>query len=187
MSDKLLCIALDALRSGKTLLYPTDTLWGIGCDATCVAAVERLYAIKQRDHAKSMLVLASSMMRKDLPVAVVNLLERSERPTTVVMPCEWLAVPVAYNRRASDGTIGVRIPRMDFCQRLLAALQHPIVSTSANFSGQPSPACYEDISPNLKASVDCCLPDSPAFLSGNNQGSRIVKYSPDGMVTILRP
>ena len=186
MSDKLLCIALDALRSGKTLLYPTDTLWGIGCDATCVAAVERLYAIKQRDHAKSMLVLASpAMMRKDLPVAVVNLLERSERPTTVVMPCEWLAVPVASNLRASDGTIGVRIPRMDFCQRLLATLQHPIVSTSANRSGEPSPKCYEEIGWSVVSAVDYCLP-AEADEGGQTQASRIVKLQGDGSILVIR-
>ena len=94
---------------------------------------------------------------------------------------------MAHNLPAADGTVGVRVPRMDFCQKLLAALGHPIVSTSANLSGQPSPATYNDISPLLRARVDCCLPDSPDFPHAPAQASRIVKVLPSGEVSVLRP
>jgi L-threonylcarbamoyladenylate synthase len=180
--------ALAALRAGQTLLYPTDTLWGLGCDATLSAAVDRLYALKRRDPAKAMLVLASeAMLCPDLPAVATDLLLHSPRPTTVVMPAEWLALPVAHNLPAADGTVGVRVPRMDFCQKLLAALGHPIVSTSANLSGEPSPATYDDISEALRAQVDCCLPDSPDYPHAPAQASRIVRVLPSGDVTVLRP
>jgi len=179
--------AVEALLSGQTLLYPTDTLWGLGCDAMLPEAVDRLYAIKRRDPSKAMLVLASkAMLRPDIPAGVADLLFHSPRPTTVVMPAEWLALPVAHNLLAADGTVGVRVPRMDFCQKLLAALGHPIVSTSANLSGEPSPATYGDISEALRARVDCCLPDSPDYPHAPAQASRIVRVLPSGDVTVLR-
>ena len=188
MESTPLDTALHALRQGQTLLYPTDTLWGIGCDATLPDAVERLYAIKQRDHAKAMLVLASeAMLRPGLPTSLRDLLLHSSRPTTVVMPAGWLAVRVAHNLPAADGTIGVRIPRMDFCRQLLAALGHPIVSTSANLSGHPSPATYADIAPALRSQIDCCLPDSPLFPNAPAQPSRIVRFTPSEEIIILRP
>ena len=180
--------ALAALRAGQTLLYPTDTLWGLGCDATLPHAVEKLYALKRRDPSKAMLVLASeAMLASGLPTEVADLLLRSPRPVTVVMPASWLAIPVAHNLPAADGTLGVRVPRMDFCQKLLAALGHPIVSTSANLSGEPSPATYNDISPLLRARVDCCLPDSPDYPHAPARASRIVKVLPSGEVSVLRP
>lgn len=188
MHNTLLDDALRVLRAGGTLLYPTDTLWGVGCDATLPEAVDKLYLLKRRDPAKAMLVLASeAMLSSGLPGAVSDLLLHSPRPTTVVMPARWLAVPVAANLPAADGTVGVRVPRMDFCQRLLATLGHPVVSTSANLSGQPSPATYDDISPLLRARVDCCLPDSPDYPHAPARASRIVKVLPSGEVSVLRP
>jgi len=185
--DSIFLSALEALLSGQTLLYPTDTLWGLGCDAMLPEAVDRLYAIKRRDPSKAMLVLASkAMLRPDIPARVADLLFHSPRPTTVVMPAEWLDLPVAHNLLAADGTVGVRVPRVDFCQKLLAALGHPIVSTSANLSGEPSPATYDDISEVLRARVDCCLPDSPDYPHAPAQASRIVRVLPSGDVTVLR-
>lgn len=186
MHKTLLDDALRVLRAGGTLLYPTDTLWGVGCDATLPEAVDKLYLLKRRDPAKAMLVLASeSMLSPSIPASVLDLLH-SPRPTTVVMPAEWLSVPVAHTLCADDGSLGVRVPRMDFCQQLLAALGHPIVSTSANLSGEPSPASYSDISPRLRERVDLCLPDSPDFPHGPAVGSRILKVTPQGEVIILR-
>lgn len=188
MGNTFLDTAVEALRQGRTLLYPTDTLWGVGCDATLPEAVDKLYLLKRRDPAKAMLVLASeAMLFPDLPQNVADLLLHSPRPTTVVMPARWLAVPVAANLPAADGTVGVRVPRMDFCQRLLAALGHPIVSTSANLSGEPSPATYADISSEFRSRVDCCLPDSPDYPHAPAQPSRIVKVLPTGEVVVLRP
>lgn len=187
MNNTLLDTALLALQQGQTLLYPTDTLWGIGCDATLPNAVGKIYAIKQRNHTKAMLVLATSeMLSPALPTTVSDLLLHSSRPTTVVMPAEWLAVPVAHTLCADDGSLGVRVPRMDFCQQLLHALGHPVVSTSANLSGEPSPASYSDISPRLRERVDLCLPDSPDFPHSPAVGSRILKVTPQGEVIILR-
>ena len=146
MTNGLLEQATKALSEGKTLLYPTDTIWGIGCDATCAEAVERIYAIKERDHSKSMLILATAdMLSPDVPQEVRALLLENDRPTTVVLPASYVAPTLPDNLLAADGTVGVRVPRMDFCQTLLRLFGRPIVSTSANLSGHPSPQCYADI------------------------------------------
>ena len=179
----------DLLSGGSTLLYPTDTIWGIGCDATNADAVEKLYAIKRRDHSKSMLVLCADIAMVERFISPVDaeirsLLLDGTRPTTVILPLQRNLL--AGNLAAADGTIGVRIPCMDFCQSLLRAFGKPIVSTSANLSGQPSPACFADISDELRAAVDYCVPET--FATGeNSQSSRIVKRLPDGSVTLLRP
>lgn len=180
--------ALRTLAEGGSLLYPTDTIWGIGCDATRSEAVEKLYAIKNRDHSKALLILATeAMLTPDLPPVVKGLLLHSGRPTTVVLSARYVAVPLAANLLAADGTVGVRIPRMDFCQALLQGFGRPIVSTSANFSGQPSPAAFSDISPLLRQRVDCCLDDHPSFHHAPVASSRIVRLTPDGQVETLRP
>ena len=177
---------LPALRQGLTLLYPTDTVWGIGCDAANPDAVERLYTIKQRDHNKSMLILATeTMLSPNTPDEALQLLH-SPRPTTVILPVGLLSVPVAHNLPAADGTVGVRIPRFAFCQQLLHELGSPLVSTSANLSGRPSPSTYADIDPELIRRIDCCLPDHPAFHHPPVAPSRIVRLLPDGTLATLR-
>lgn len=177
--------ALKALCEGQTLLYPTDTIWGVGCDATNAQAVEKIYAIKERDHTKSMLVLASpAMLSPLLPTEAADLLLRSQRPTTVILPQNMLLAPLAENLPAHDGTVGVRIPNMDFCQQLLSAFGKPIVSTSANLSGHPSPASYEDIDPEILHRIDCPLPDHPDFHHPSTGSSTIVKLTPTGIITI---
>lgn len=187
MTNGLLEQATKALSEGKTLLYPTDTIWGIGCDATCVEAVERIYAIKERDHSKSMLILASAeMLSPEMPGEVCRLLLESERPTTVVLPARYVAMSLPQNLLAADGTVGVRVPRMDFCQELLRLFGRPIVSTSANLSGHPSPQCYADIDEELKQRVDYCLPDLPEFRHPAKGSSRILKVNPDGTVAVIR-
>ena len=187
MTQTLLSTALQALRNGQTLLYPTDTIWGIGCDAANADAVERIYAIKQRDHSKAMLVLANEqMLSPDLPSEVRQLLLHSSRPTTVILPIILLTVPLAHNLPAADGTIGVRIPHFTFCQQLLQQLGSPLVSTSANLSGTPSPSCYDEIDPQLMQRIDCCLPDHPSFHHTPTGSSRIVKVESDGTLTTLR-
>lgn len=185
----ILSAAVEALSGGSTLLYPTDTIWGIGCDATCADAVEKIYAIKRRDHSKSMLVLCAdiAMVERFISPAddeIRSLLLDSTRPTTVILPLRQQLL--AGNLAATDGTIGVRIPRMDFCQSLLCAFGKPIVSTSANLSGQPSPACYADISKEIKEAVDYCIP-SIYEEQKDSRSSRIVKIDPDGSLAVLRP
>lgn len=188
--DTLLKTALDALRNGETLLYPTDTIWGIGCDATDATAVERIYALKERDHSKSMLVLCADLAMVEAFVGTVgeacaHLLLHSDRPTTVILPLQ--SHRLADNLAAADGTLGVRIPKMAFCQQLLHAFGKPVVSTSANFSGTPSPTGYADIDEALKARVDCCLPDNEAFHHSATGSSRIVKINATGEMMIIRP
>lgn len=180
-------VALMALHSGKTLLYPTDTIWGIGCDAGNANAVEKIYAIKQRDHNKSMLVLAQQQMLSEKAPQQALALLHDERPTTVIMPAHWLSSPLADNVVATDGTIGVRLPNMEFCQQLLQSFGRPIVSTSANTSGELSPNCYEAISNILKERIDYCLPDDPWFHHPPTGSSRIVKLTEDGTPITLRP
>lgn len=182
---------LEALHNGKTLLYPTDTIWGIGCDATNAAAVEKIYAIKKRDHSKSMLILCAdeSMVLQYIShpnAKALQLLLHSERPTTVIFPLERNH-GLAPNLPASDNTIGIRIPKHGFCQELLQAFGKPLVSTSANFSGEPSPACYGDISEELKHRIDFLVPDLPQYESHNSQGSTILKVTPENEILVLRP
>lgn len=180
--EKIVEQAVAALRSGKTLLYPTDTIWGIGCDARNGEAVEKLYAIKERDHSKSMIILVESGKWK---------VESDGRPTTYILPKEiWqgeMGLEVADNLAAADGTLGIRMPKHPFCQAVIKELGAPIVSTSANLSGHPSPQNYEEIEEELRRRIDYCVPPLAEFLSEETRGSRIVKLNPDGSQTILRP
>lgn len=181
-------VAIQTLNNGGTLLYPTDTIWGLGCDATQPSAVEKIYAIKRRDHSKSMLILCGDMAMVEHFVGMpaeeaARLLVDPSRPTTVIMPLQQHLL--ASNLAASDGTIGVRIPRNDFCHALLARFGRPIVSTSANFSGRRSPAGYADIEEALKRAVDYAMPPECGTLSGG-MASRIVKVMSDGSISVLR-
>lgn len=180
--DTIVEQTVNALRRGATILYPTDTIWGIGCDARNRNAVERLYAIKQRDHSKSMLVLVESGKWE---------LGSDERPTTYILPRErWLPMlgdDLADNLPAADGSLGIRVPDHAFCQEVIRRLGAPIVSTSANLSGRPSPTSYIEIETELRQRVDFCVPPLPEFLTGETRGSRIVKVNPDGTQTVIRP
>ena len=173
---------VEVLRRGGIILYPTDTIWGIGCDARNRDAVERLYAIKERDHPKSMLVLVAHGEPG---------MDCAWRPTTFIMPhavwCERMHLCVADNLPAADGSLGIRVPNHFFCQEVLRRLKAPIVSTSANLSGYPSPSTYNDIEKELKSRVDYCVPPLPGFLSDVTQGSRIIKINADGSETVIRP
>ena len=185
--EAILTTAIATLRRGGTLLYPTDTIWGIGCDACRSDAVEQLYRIKQRDRSKAMLVLATSgMLSGQLPASVWELLQNAERPTTVIMPTQWLSQSVAANLPADDGTLGVRIPRHDFCQQLLERLEHPLVSTSANLSGRAAPKGHADIDPAIRQAVDYCVPPLPEWISHETHGSKIIKVSPNGETFLIR-
>lgn len=173
---------VEMLQRGGTILYPTDTIWGIGCDARNHDAVERIYAIKERDRSKSMLVLVADGM---LPT------EADSRPTTYIMPREkWepmLGGNVADNLPAVDGSLGIRLPRHTFCQEVIRRLGAPLVSTSANLSGHPSPLRYSEIEDTVKQRVDYCVPPLEEFLSVETRGSRIMKMNSDGSLTIVRP
>lgn len=181
--EKIAQQTVEALRQGKTLLYPTDTIWGIGCDARNREAVERIYAIKERDHSKSMIILIPDF--PDFPPPP------DSRPTTYILPRSiWhddMHLEVADNIPAADGTLGIRIPQHLFCQEVIRRLGAPLVSTSANLSGHPSPKNYNEIEEELKRRIDFCVPPFPELLSSETSGSRIVKINPDGTTTVLRP
>lgn len=196
-------LTAEALSAGRTILYPTDTIWGVGCDAGCAAAIHKLYQLKERDRSKSMLVLIGQAVCRELLLNLLpnrplhdqlhTLLLASPRPTTVIIPSGLGIVEGLTERHlvdssllAADGSLGLRMPQHPFCQRLLTLLGRPIVSSSANLSGQPTPTTYEEISAELKQRVDYCVPHLPHLQSHCRQSSRILKLSPTGDIIIIR-
>jgi len=148
--------AVDVLRQGGVILYPTDTIWGIGCDATCETAVKRVFNIKQRIDSKALLVLVDSVAKlqgyvDELPDVAWDLIELSEKPLTIIYSG---AKNLAKNMVASDGTVGIRITNEPFSKRLCETFRKPIVSTSANVSGSESPSCFQEISEEILSAVD---------------------------------
>jgi L-threonylcarbamoyladenylate synthase len=147
---------LTFLKSGKVILYPTDTIWGIGCDATLPKSVEKVYKIKQRFESKSMIILLDDAVKlakyvEKVPSLAYDLIDRYREPLTVIYP---KARNLAKNIIAEDGTIAIRIVRDEFCRQLISELDRPLVSTSANISGQPAPITFSKISDEIKKGVD---------------------------------
>lgn len=179
--------ALKVLRAGGVILYPTDTVWGLGCDATNAGAVRKIFEIKKRSDAKSLIVLVNSaaMLTRYVdspPEVALQMAEWSEKPLTVVYDKgRSLADGVA----SSDGSVGVRICSEPFCDALIDALRKPLISTSANISGEDAPAIFDEISEEIISAVDyVCLyrQDDRAKASP----SSIIKVSANGAVKILR-
>ena len=150
--------ALRVLREGGTILYPTDTVWGLGCDATNPEAVAKIYEIKQRSDSKSLVLLACNLDMvakyvKEVPSIAVDLVEVNDAPMTIIYPEALAGVAgepgdrwhLAHNAVAEDGSVGIRIPLMDWCRDLVFKLGRPIVSTSANISGEPTPQRFSEI------------------------------------------
>jgi L-threonylcarbamoyladenylate synthase len=196
--------ALEVLRSGGIILYPTDTVWGIGCDATDPEAVAKIYAIKRREDSKSLVLLANDMDMicryvKEVPEMAVQLVEVNDKPMTIIYP-DAVAGPgaaadgtlpkadrhcLAFNTVAEDGTVGIRIPMMDFCQQLISRFGRPIVSTSANISGEATPKKYAEISQEIKNAVDHIV--EPALERGSTgHSSSIIKVGLDYSIEIIR-
>jgi L-threonylcarbamoyladenylate synthase len=179
--------ALEILRRGGIILYPTDTIWGIGCDATNEDAVRHIYRLKNREDSKSLIVLVAEereilqyVASPDL--AVFDFLEKQERPTTVIFDH---AIGFPPNLVAADGSIAIRIVQDDFCRHLIKRLRKPLVSTSANISGQPSPATFQDIDRNIKDGVDYMVQwrqddHTPA------RPSQIIRWHNNGSYTVIR-
>jgi len=147
---------LDVLGSKKTILYPTDTVWGIGCDATIEEAVAKIYEIKEREESKSLIILVSSLEMlqkyvKVVPVKVLEILKEVNKPTTIVYNNPR---GLASNVIAKDGTVAIRIVKDTFCKRLIEKLGKPIVSTSANISGEPTPQSFSEIGDVILEAVD---------------------------------
>jgi L-threonylcarbamoyladenylate synthase len=148
--------AVKVLRDGGVILYPTDTIWGIGCDATNAEAVKRIFEIKQREDAKAMLVLIDQPGKlqsyvEEVPDMAWELIELSEKPLTIIYPN---AKNLAPNLLAEDKSIGIRVTSEPFSRNLCTQFRNPIVSTSANVSGQPSPSNFSQISDEIKSAVD---------------------------------
>lgn len=179
--------SLAALRTGGLILYPTDTIWGIGCDATNEAAVKKVFALKQRPEKKSLVILLADV--KDLlkyvahpDPAIADLIASFDRPTTVIYEGALDLAPSVINE---DGTVAIRLVQDPFCRHLVKRLRKPLVSTSANLSGQASPAYYADIDPAVKSGVDYVV----SYRQEDNtpkQPSRIVKLLKDGTLQIIR-
>ncbi|MBI1342529.1 MAG: threonylcarbamoyl-AMP synthase [Terrimonas sp.] len=180
--------SLDTLRKGGVILYPTDTVWGIGCDATDEAAVEKIYTIKNRPGEKAMIVLLTD--KKDIlqyvanpDPAVFEFLQQQQKPTTVIYEN---ALGFAANLIGKDGTIAIRLCHDPFCRQLIKRLKKPLVSTSANLSGSPSPALYSEITAEIRNAVDYTVQyrqddRNPA------KASAVVKWIPGAEPLIIRP
>ena len=179
--------AVRVMRGGGIILYPTDTVWGLGCDATSAAAVERIYRLKRSENKKSMLVLCAST---DMTVRYVNkapgiafeVMELASSPLTAILPG---AVGVAENLIPEEGTLGVRIPDHEFCRRMLAALKKPIVSTSANISGEATPVGLQDVAKEIVDGVDFVV--NPRFEGKpTRKASSIIAFGECGEGKIIR-
>jgi len=175
------------MREGGVILYPTDTIWGIGCDATNENAVRRVYEIKQRADSKAMLVLVDSPVKvdyyvRDVPGIAWDLIELSDKPLTIIYAD---ARNLAPNLLAEDGSVGIRVTNEPFSQRLCQQFRKAIVSTSANISGKPSPSCFFEISEEIKASVDYIV-NYRQDDTIKPKPSSILKLDAGGVIKIIR-
>ena len=201
--DEIMAETLKVLREGGLILYPTDTVWGIGCDATNPEAVEKVYALKRRSDAKALVLLAANLDQvgryvRVIPDIAIQLVEVNDRPMTLIYPGAIAGKApaageeaqadrhfIAWNAVAEDGSVGIRIPMMDFCRDLCFKLGRPIVSTSANLSGEPTPARFADIAPEIREGVDYIVePDLEKGATGLS--SQILKVGLSGEIAILR-
>ena len=179
--------AVEVLRKGGVILYPTDTVWGIGCDATNSEAVKRVYDIKQRDDSKALICLVDSDARlqrytRKVPDVAWQLIDCCDKPTTVILDG---AVNLAENLIAEDGSVGIRITQEPFSKELCFRFQKALVSTSANISGEPAAQNYPDIDPKIIEAVDyVCW--SRRQEHKPHKPSSIIKLTEDGQVTIIR-
>ncbi|WP_069660718.1 L-threonylcarbamoyladenylate synthase [Arcticibacter eurypsychrophilus] len=179
--------ALEVLKSGGLILYPTDTIWGIGCDATNVEAVERIYKLKGRDSSKSLVILLDSDNKllsyvSEVPDIAYDLIEYAENPLTIIYSN---AKNLAPNIIHEDGSIGIRITTHNFCKQLIQKFKKPIVSTSANLSGEPSPENFSQISETIMEGVDYVVDLEQADMS-KKKSSTIMKIEPDGRFSFIR-
>ena len=175
------------MREGGVILYPTDTIWGIGCDATNEDAVRRVYEIKQRQDSKAMLVLVDSSVKvdfyvQDVPEVAWDLIDLADKPLTIIYSG---ARNLAANLLAEDGSVGIRVTNEDFSKRLCQQFRKAVVSTSANISGQPSPRNFSEISEEVKSAVDYIVGYRQEEMS-NPRPSSIIKLDKGGVIKIIR-
>lgn len=179
--------AVDVLNRGGIILYPTDTIWGLGCDATNAEAVKRVFEIKQREDAKALITLVDSEAKvqayvREMPDVAWDLMEVADSPLTIIYDG---ARNLAPNLLAEDGSVGIRVTHETFSNYLCLRFKRPIVSTSANLSGQPSPRCFADIAPEIVAAVDyVCTSRRQETVCPSP--SHIIKLGVGGEVKVIR-
>ncbi|MDG5492368.1 L-threonylcarbamoyladenylate synthase [Psychroserpens sp. SPM9] len=178
--------AYKTLKKGGLILYPTDTVWGIGCDASNYEAVKKIYKLKQRDDSKALICLVNnySMLEKHVdtvPPIAYDILDVAIQPTTIIYDNP---AGVAENLIANDNTLAIRIVKHSFCEQLIRLLRKPLVSTSANISGQPTPKSFEEISDDILKGVDYVV--NLQDQKKDTKPSSIIKLGNDGIVKIIR-
>lgn len=180
--------AVSVLGEGGVILYPTDTIWGIGCDATNPEAVKKVFAIKQREESKSLVTLVSDLDMlaryvEQIPQAALDLIEVNDSPMTIIYP---KAVHLASNVIAEDRSVGIRIPQNEFCRQLCFRLRKPLVSTSANISGENPPKGFKDIAPQIRDAVDYIVSPAMEEKTSTHCASQIIKIGLKGEIQIIR-
>ncbi|TDE07611.1 L-threonylcarbamoyladenylate synthase [Flavobacterium sandaracinum] len=178
--------AYEVIKDGGIILYPTDTVWGIGCDATNAEAVAKIYKLKKRAETQSMIVLMNGekMMYnvfKDIPEVAWQIIDLSEKPTTLILDKPR---NVAANIISADNSLGIRVVKEPFCFKLMEKMKKPLVSTSANISGQPTPIAFKDISPEIIKGVDYVVNLHREKIGG--KPSTIIKLTNDSQVKVIR-
>lgn len=189
-TEEIIAEALKVLKDGGTILYPTDTVWGLGCDATNPDAVKKIYDIKHRADSKSLVLLACDLDMiaryvKKIPDIAIDLVQVNDKPMTLIYPGADTGL-LAGNVVAEDGSVGIRIPLNDFCVQLVRRLRRPLVSTSANISGEPTAKTYTEIPEEIRSAVDYIV-DPALESSSTGIASQIIKVELDGQVKIIRP
>ncbi|MCC7332909.1 MAG: threonylcarbamoyl-AMP synthase [Flavobacteriales bacterium] len=177
---------IEVLKSGGIILYPTDTVWGIGCDATNEEAVKKIYELKQREDSKSMIVLVSSdaMLQKyvvDVPPLAWDIIDLATKPTTIIYPKARL---IAKNAVAIDGSVGIRMVKNNFAHHLIQKFNKPIISTSANISGKSTPLTFQNIDKSITTQVLHVV--NQLFDNGNHNPSSIISLNLKGEIKVLR-
>ena len=179
--------AVQTLREGGLILYPTDTIWGIGCDASNEEAVRRIFQLKRREDSKAMICLVDSADRmqrylRQVPDVAWDVVEYADKPLTLILDG---AVNLAPSLIAEDGSVGLRVTKENISHELCYRFQKAIVSTSANISGEPSPACFDEISEEIRQGVDYVMRSRQNDTS-KSKPSQIIKLGLDGQIKIIR-
>ncbi|MCL2027910.1 MAG: L-threonylcarbamoyladenylate synthase [Bacteroidales bacterium] len=176
------------LQNDGTMLYPTDTIWGLGCDVKSKKGIAKILEIKRIANARSMIVLVDSVERLEncveyIPPIIYDLIVATDKPLTIVYP---KAKGVLKNIAAEDGSVGIRVAKHEFCQNIIRALDSPIVSTSANYTGEPSPTGLQTVNPEVVKQVDLVVDEKYDEHFGETKASRIIKIDTNGMFQVLR-
>lgn len=179
--------AFEVIKKDGVLLYPTDTIWGIGCDATNVKAISKVYRIKQRLESKALIILLNSVESLEkyvnkVPLIALDLIEKIDKPLTVIYP---RAKNLPQNLLSEDGSIAIRITKNEFCSKLIQLMETPLVSTSANISGETSPILFNQISSHIISKVDYVVNYSRTEIS-ETKASTIIRFINDFEFEVVR-